>query len=57
MELLVPHHPREFAMQVGDPAPAFDALTHTGARLTLQSMLDEQKRVLLWFYPRASTGG
>ena len=45
-------------LSVGDAAPAFTVSTHTGASATLASLgEDGKKSVLLWFYPRASTGG
>ena len=41
--------------KVGDAAPAFKARDHTG---TMRSLADYRgKRVVLWFYPKASTGG
>jgi hypothetical protein len=42
-------------VKVGDPAPAFKAPDHTGQ---MRSLADYRgKRVVLWFYPKASTGG
>ena len=42
-------------LKVGDPAPDFAATSHTGARVSLKDYAG--KKVMLWFYPRASTGG
>jgi peroxiredoxin Q/BCP len=42
-------------LNVGDPAPDFDALAHTGERIRLSSL--RGRRVLLWFYPKADTPG
>ena len=43
------------ALQVGDPAPDFSATSHTGATVSLKDYAG--KKLVLWFYPRASTGG
>jgi peroxiredoxin len=40
---------------VGSPAPPFTATAHTGSTVSLSDFAD--KKLLLWFYPRASTGG
>ena len=42
-------------LAVGDPAPAFDVLDHTGARRRLSDY--RGKHVVLWFYPKADTPG
>ena len=42
-------------LRVGDPAPDFSATSHTGATVTLKDYAG--KRLILWFYPRAGTGG
>ena len=42
-------------LNVGDAAPEFKVLDHTGNTVTLADFQGE--RVVLWFYPRASTGG
>jgi hypothetical protein len=42
-------------LKVGDPAPAFKAKDHTGQTRSLADY--RGKRVVLWFYPKASTGG
>ena len=42
-------------LKVGDPAPDFSATSHTGATVTLKDYAG--KRLILWFYPRAGTGG
>lgn len=43
------------ALRVGDPAPDFTATSHTGKQVSLKDY--EGKKLMLWFYPRASTGG
>ena len=43
------------ALKVGDPAPDFTATSHTGATVSLKDYAG--KRLILWFYPRAGTGG
>jgi peroxiredoxin Q/BCP len=40
---------------VGKPAPVFRLHDQTGAERTLAEY--RGKRVVLWFYPKASTGG
>lgn len=42
-------------LKVGDPAPAFRVLDHTGKERTLGDF--QGKRVVLWFFPKALTGG
>ena len=42
-------------LQPGTPAPDFDVLDHHGRRVRLADL--RGRRVLLWFYPKASTGG
>lgn len=39
----------------GTPAPDFSVPDHTGATVSLADL--KGKRVLLWFYPKASTPG
>ena len=41
----------------GAAAPDFQATTHTGDACSLATLTSETASVLLWFYPRASTGG
>lgn len=43
------------ALQVGDQAPSFAVQSHTGQTVSLSDYAG--KKVILWFYPRASTGG
>ena len=43
------------SLRVGDPAPDFTATSHTGGTVSLKDYAG--KKVMLWFYPRASTGG
>ena len=42
-------------LNVGDSAPDFEVQDHTGKTGTLADFAG--KRTLIWFYPRASTGG
>ena len=46
---------RPTQLRVGDPAPDFTATSHTGANVSLKDY--QGKKLVLWFYPRASTGG
>ena len=47
--------PMTGVLQVGDQAPDFSAKTHTGAHVTLKDFAG--KKLIIWFYPRAGTGG
>ncbi len=42
-------------LSVGDLAPSFSVLSHTGQEIKLSDY--EGKSVLLWFYPKADTPG
>lgn len=42
-------------LNVGDVAPAFTVKDHTGKDVSLSDF--HGKNVVMWFYPRASTGG
>ena len=42
-------------LTIGQQAPAFMCKAHTGDSVSLSNFAG--KKVLLWFYPRASTGG
>ena len=42
-------------IKVGDPAPDFSVTAHTTKKVSLADF--QGQKVLLWFYPRASTGG
>lgn len=42
-------------LNVGENAPDFTATTHEGQPLSLSSL--RGRKVLLWFYPKADTGG
>jgi hypothetical protein len=42
-------------LNVGDVAPDFSVLDHTGKKVTMGDY--QGKTVVMWFYPRASTGG
>jgi len=45
------------ALSVGSPAPAFTCKSHTGATVRSSDYTDVGKKVCLWFYPKARTGG
>ena len=45
----------DFMLSAGDKAPAFEVLDHEGNTVRLSDYAG--KTVVLWFYPRASTGG
>jgi peroxiredoxin Q/BCP len=42
-------------LQPGTPAPDFEVQDHHGATVRLSDL--RGKRVLMWFYPKASTPG
>jgi peroxiredoxin Q/BCP len=42
-------------LKVGEHAPAFIAMAHTGAKVRLSDF--KGKYVVLWFYPKADTPG
>jgi len=42
-------------LKVGDPAPDFEVTDHRGRRVKLSDF--RGRKVLLWFYPKASTPG
>ena len=42
-------------LSVGDTAPDFSVLDHSGNEVKLSDY--SGKTVVIWFYPRASTGG
>ena len=42
-------------LKVGDPAPDFEVLDHNGKRVKLSDF--RGKKLVLWFYPKADTGG
>lgn len=42
-------------LNVGDQAPGFDVLDHTGKRRKLSDFAGQT--VVLWFYPKADTPG
>ena len=42
-------------VKVGDKAPEFSVMDHTRSEVSLSDYAG--KTVVLWFYPRASTGG
>jgi cytochrome oxidase Cu insertion factor (SCO1/SenC/PrrC family) len=43
------------SLAIGDPAPAFRVKDHTGKERTLAEF--KGRRLVLWFYPKASTPG
>jgi peroxiredoxin Q/BCP len=42
-------------LAVGAPAPDFTATAHDGSTIRLRDF--RGKKVVLWFYPKAGTGG
>ena len=42
-------------LEVGDRAPDFEVLDHTGATVRLGDYSGQT--IVIWFYPKASTGG
>ncbi len=42
-------------LEVGTPAPDFSIAAHDGSTVTLAEL--RGKKVVLWFYPKANTGG
>lgn len=45
-------------LHAGSPAPGFELSDHTGRTVKLSDLLGKQdKKVLLWFYPKADTPG
>jgi peroxiredoxin len=44
------------AMGIGSPAPEFTAVTHTGASFSLSDYRGKCG-VVMWFFPKAGTGG
>jgi len=42
-------------LNIGENAPDFTVTTHEGQPLSLSSL--RGRKVLLWFYPKADTGG
>jgi peroxiredoxin Q/BCP len=42
-------------LKVGDPAPQFEVNDHRGKRVKLSDF--RGKKVVLWFFPKASTPG
>ncbi len=46
---------RRVMLEVGTPAPDFSIAAHDGSTVTLSEL--RGKKVVLWFYPKANTGG
>ena len=44
-------------LKVGDPAPAVTGVTETGAKLAFADVYKKQPYTLVYFYPKADTGG
>jgi len=42
-------------LAIGSPAPDFTATVHDGSSVSLRDF--RGKKVVLWFYPKAGTGG
>ena len=45
------------SLKVGDPAPVISATTDDGSTLNLGDVYKQNKYTLVWFYPKALTGG
>lgn len=45
------------SLQVGDPAPVVSAVTDSGTTLNLGDVYKANAYTVVWFYPRALTGG
>lgn len=43
-------------LNVGDSAPSFSVPAHDGTTVSLSDFSDDEK-IVLWFYPKADTGG
>ena len=48
---------RAEALKVGDKAPAVSATTDAGTKLNLADVYKNNNYTLVWFYPKALTGG
>jgi peroxiredoxin Q/BCP len=46
---------RPTMLEVGSPAPEFAVTAHNGSTVRLSEL--RGTKVVLWFYPKASTGG
>jgi peroxiredoxin Q/BCP len=46
---------RRVMLEVGTQAPDFSMVAHDGSTVMLSEL--RGKKVVLWFYPKASTGG
>ena len=44
-------------LKVGDPAPAVTGVTETGAKFAFADVYKKQPYTLVYFYPKADTGG
>jgi thioredoxin-dependent peroxiredoxin len=44
-------------LKIGDPAPAISATTDAGTTLNLGDVYKKNNYTLVWFYPKALTGG
>ena len=42
-------------LNIGDPAPDFSVVYHLGRPVSLADL--RGKKAVIWFYPKASTGG
>ena len=42
---------------VGAPAPAFSGIAHDGRVVDLSTAKAAQNGLIIWFYPKAGTGG
>ena len=46
---------RPVMLEAGTQAPEFSVMAHDGTTVTLSEF--RGKKVILWFYPKANTGG
>lgn len=44
-------------LSVGDPAPSFSGIAHDGRVVDLSTAQKAGSGMVLWFYPKAGTGG
>lgn len=45
------------AVSVGEPAPAFSGVAHDGRVVDLSTAKAAREGLIIWFYPKAGTGG
>ncbi len=55
LQKFLPGGGAQLALKAGDPAPAWQAMDHTGQSHSSDSLAGQ--RYLIWFYPAADTPG